>query len=229
MRAVLIAVLALLPLPAVSDTDLPTISITGTGMVQRVPDLATISVGVDTSEKTAAAALSANTAAAAKVIQNLKEAGIPAQNIQTSNFSIQPVYTSSKSLDSGVRPVDHYRVSNMVQATANDLKRLGTVLDALVRDGANRVNGISFGLSDRQAAMDDARRLAVANAKHKAALYAKAAGVTLGPILSISEGGGAATPHAEMMMMARAASPVPIEAGELSISADVNIVWQLAQ
>ena len=229
MRAVLIAVLALLPVPALSDADLPTISITGTGMVQRVPDLATISVGVDTSEKTAAAALSANTAAAAKVIQNLKEAGIPAQNIQTSNFSIQPVYTSSKSLDSGVRPVDHYRVSNMVQATANDLKRLGTVLDALVRDGANRVNGISFGLSDRQAAMDDARRLAVANAKHKAALYAKAAGVTLGPILSISEGGGAALPHAEMMMMARAASPVPIEAGELSISADVNIVWQLAQ
>lgn len=227
MRAFLIALLALMPLPALAAEQTPILSLSGVGTVHRAPDMATVSVGVETSASTAAAALAENTQAVSDVILNLKQAGIAPQDIQTSNFSIQPVYKSQKSLSLGSDPVDHYRVNNMVSATAKDIQIVGTVLDVLVRAGANRINGITFGLTDRKEAMDEARRRAVADVRRKAELYAEAAGVTLGPILSITESGGRVAPHAEMMARGAAAAPVPVEAGQLGITAQVHVVWKI--
>ena len=105
------------------------------------------------------------------------------------------------------------------------------VLDAAVADGANSLNGLTFGVSNEDALMDEARRAAVAEAKARAELLASAAGVTLGPIISISE---AAEMMPRPMPMMRAAAeampaPVPVEGGELGLSASVSIVWALEQ
>lgn len=228
MRPVLIALALMMPLAAQAAEQPTTLTLTGVGTVNRAPDMATVSVGVETSDDTAAQALADNTQAVGDVILNLKQAGVEARDIQTSNFSIQPVYKSQKSISLGGNPIDHYRVSNMVSATTRDIQTVGAVLDALVRAGANRINGINFGLSTREAAMDEARRLAVVDVRRKAELYAEAAGFTLGPILSITESGGFVEPRADMMMAREvSAAPVPVEAGQLGITSQVHIVWQI--
>ena len=201
-------------------------SVSGTGSVSRAPDMATISVGVTTLSQGASQGLDENSRDVRGVIDQLLAGGVIETDIQTSNFSIQPVYKSNKSYSSDDGPkVDHYRVSNMVTAIIRDVTKVGAVLDQVVSAGGNQVNGIKFGLIDRQSAEDEARQLAVADARRKAELIAAAAGVQLGPVQSISEGGGHVAPRAEMMV-ARAAS-VPIQGGELGITANVNITWRI--
>ena len=228
LRHTLIAALVLVSGPALAEDRTPTISLTGTGVIDRAPDMATIRVGVNTGGKTAREALDENTANATEVIETLKAAGIAEADIQTSNFGIQPVYKDRKLSSRSENPVDYYRVTNMVGAVIRDLDTVGTVLDKVITAGGNQVNGISFGLSTYDAAMDEARALAVADARRKAELYAEAAGVTLGPILSISEAGGHVAPRQEMAMARMASAPVPIQGGELSVTANVSIVWEIS-
>lgn len=226
MRAFLVAFALLLAVPAWAEDD-ATLSLTGHGQVLVVPDIATISVGVETDGETAGEALAANTQQAGAVIAALKEAGVEARDIQTSNFSVQPVYSDRKSQLDGAQRVVGYRVFNQVMARVRVLGDLGAILDKVVSTGANRINGISFGVAEDGAARDLARTRAVEDAVRKARLYAKAAGVALGPIISIVEverGGG---PRPMMMMEARAAAPVPVEAGTTTIAASVNLTWQI--
>ena len=115
----------------------------------------------------------------------------------------------------------------MVSATIRDLDGIGAVLDHVITAGGNQINGLRFGLTEREAAMDEARRLAVADARRKAELYAEAAGITLGPILSISEAGGRVTPQNEMMVARASGGQVPVKGGELSVTATVSIVWEI--
>ena len=210
------------------------ISISGTGEVAAAPDMAFVNSGVTSQGATAAEALAANTAAMNELIATLKAAGIEARDIQTSGFSVSPNYVYSDARDANgyqLPPkVSGYQVYNTVNVRVRDLATLGAVLDKAVTVGANTINGVSFSVADPAPLFDEARKLAFANAKQKAELYAEVAGEKLGDIESISESQSYNQPQPQMMRAvadSAASAPVPIESGELSFSIDVQVAWEL--
>ncbi len=205
-----------------------TIALSGHGEIRMAPDMASINVGVLSQSVTAAEALAANTAAMNEVFAALKAAGIAEKDVQTSNFMVQPRYDYNQN---NVPPkLIGYDVSNAVTITVRKIETLGAILDKMVQSGSNTVNGIQFGISKPQAAEDEARKLALADARHKAELYAGAGKLKLGNILSLSEGGAYQPPvpiQSKMMRGEAMASDVPIAAGEQALSIDVNVVWEI--
>lgn len=219
----------LLALPAFAADPVPaTISVSGEGRVEVVPDLATVSLGVTTDADTASAAMAANSDAVAQVLERLKAAGIEPRDVQTSGLSLGPRYDYGRG-DGTPPKLVGYTVSNMVTVRVRALDKLGGVLDGVVADGANTLNGLGFGLAEDGEARDEARRRAVADARRRAELYAEAAGVKLGRLVSINEAGGNYAP----MPMAEAAfaksADVPIAAGEVGISANVSLLYEIAE
>ena len=157
----------------------------------------------------------------------LKDAGIAEKDIQTSNFMVQPRYDYQ---DGKPPKLVGYDVSNTVTVTVRKLAALGLLLDKVVQAGSNQINGIGFDVSKPDAALDEARKLATADAARKAKIYAEAMGVGLGPVMSISESTGYQPPMPMARgkaMMADAAAPVPVAAGEQTLSVDVNITWEI--
>lgn len=218
----------LLASPALADGKAPVITVTGEGTVSAVPDTATVSLGVTTNGDTARAALEANSAALAAVIERLKASGVAETDIQTSGLSLGPVFDYAAS-GAAPKPTG-FQASNMVTVEVHALDALGGMLDAAVGDGANTLNGIFFGLEDSAPKADEARLMAMADARRKAELLAEAAGARLGPIVAIGEG-GAAVPYAGYggATFDRAASVVPVASGELAVSATLSVSWELAQ
>ena len=205
------------------------ITVTGEGRVDQAPDMATLSLGVTTEGATAAEALSANSAEIAKVLERLAAAGVEARDMQTSGLSVNPNWQHNSS---GEAPkIAGFIASNGVTVRIRALDGLGAVLDAAVKDGANQLNGVEFGLQDPRPAQDEARRRAVADAKARAELLAGAAGVKLGAIRSINESMGAPSPMPMFRMAAEASAgaPVPVAGGEVSTAANVTIVWEIGQ
>ncbi len=202
------------------------ISLTGHGESRMVPDMAVVNAGVSSEAATAAEALKANTEAMNKVMAALKGSGIADRDIQTSNFSVQPRYDYN---NNSQPRLTGYIVSNTVTVSVRKIDSLGTLLDQLVQSGSNQINGVSFDVTDPQAALDEARKLAMADATRKAKLYAEAAGVSLGPIMSVAEGQRyePPMPMRGKAMMAEAAAPVPVAAGEQVLAIDVNVVWEI--
>jgi uncharacterized protein YggE len=215
---------ALIISPALAQAS-HTLTMGGHGEVKTAPDMVSVNAGVTTSAATAAAALNANTAHMKGVFAALEKLGVPEKNIQTVNFSVSPQYTNAANNE---RPrLDGYQVNNEVSVRLDDVSKLGAALDALVSAGANQMNGIAFAIRDPAPLLDKARAAAVVDARMRAETYARAAGVTLGPILSLSEGGNdAPRPMFKVMAMA-APRGVPVAAGEESVSADVSIVWEI--
>lgn len=210
------------------------ISISGTGEVAAAPNMAYVNSGVTSQGATAAEALAANTAAMNELIATLKAAGIEARDIQTSGFSVSPNYVYSDARDANgyqLPPkVSGYQVYNTVNVRVRDLSTLGAVLDKAVTVGANTINGVSFSVADPEPLLDQARKLAFADARKKAELYADVAGEKLGDIESISESQGYGQPQPQMMRAVAesdAGAPVPIESGELSFSINVQVAWEL--
>ena len=201
------------------------ITVTGTGEARGVPDEAVISAGVVNQARTAAAALSENSRAMNAVFAALKRLGVPEKDVQTSNFSIEPQYPPFNA-NTPDRPITGYQVSNTVSVILDDVSKAGPTLDALVAAGANQAGGISFAIRNSEALLEQARTDAVKDAAERAETYAKAAGVTLGPIASIGEG-GVEQPRPVFMAMAKRAAPTPIAAGEQSVTASVTIAWQI--
>ena len=209
------------------------LTVVAEGRTTRQPDLAVFSAGVTTQAKTAAAALAENSNAMTKVVAELKRAGIAARDIQTSNLSINPVYAQQ------TRPVDEpqapvivgYQVSNQVTIRQRKLGDYGKVIDTLVSAGANQVNGPSFQLDNSDAALDEARIAAMKAARARAELYAKAAGLRVARIVSISEGQnyqpGPPIVYTAMRMDKESSAP-PVESGELELTANVTVMFELA-
>ena len=202
-------------------------TITGHGTASGVPDIGTINMGVETRAESATKALADNSAQMTRLIDTLKKAGVYKKDIQTSQFNVSP--RCARSISSSAydcTKIVGYEVTNQVHVIVRDLDDFGTILDGAVSDGANKVHGISFDFSNPQPVMDEARVAAVADAKRKAELYANAAGVTLGGILTFTESyGGTPRPvHAKAMMEA---SSVPIAVGESGLSASVSITFEL--
>jgi uncharacterized protein YggE len=220
-----LAVVTALAAPALAQTAQPrTLTMTGSATAKAAPDLADISAGVATQAPTAAAALSANSAAMTRIFAALDRAGVARKNVQTSSFNIAPVYANRTQGEP--QHLTGYRVSNEVHVILEDVGKVGATLDALVAAGANQMNGLNFSIKDPAPLLARARADAVADAKLRAQQYAAAAGVTLGPIQSISENGGE-PPRPMYRVMAMAAAPAPIAAGEESINAGVTIVWEI--
>ncbi len=213
--------------PARAETQPALITVTGEASVARAPDMATVSIGVTSVAETAAAALSANSEAMRAVTERLKAAGVAERDLQTSGLSVNPNWTGYDSSSSGQK-ISGYTAMNVLTVQIRALDTLGAVLDASVSDGANTLNGLVFGLADPRPVQDEARKAAVADARVKAQLFAEAAGVTLGPIVSISEGGGYGGP-VPVFKSAAAEAAVPVQQGEVATQASVTVVWQLAQ
>lgn len=203
------------------------ITVTGEGVVEGVPDMAILSLGVTTQGETAAEAMAANSAALAKVLEKLKASGIEDRDLQTSNLSLNPTWSNYDG--SAGQKITGYTASNLLSVRVRALPALGGVIDSAISDGANALNGLTFTLSQPRPALDAARMAAVADARAKAELLAAAAGVSLGPILSIAEGGGAPFPGPMFRAEAMLSDAAPVEPGTVSTTAIVTIVYQIAQ
>lgn len=231
MKSTIFPVLALLTglaAPALAadpgTTDVRTLAMTGHGEIRATPDVAQVTIGVTATAATAAQAVAANSARMKTVFAALAKLGVPEKNIQTANFFVSPQYTNGDNNTS--RRLTGYQVNNDVTVRLEDTGKLGNALDALVAAGANQINGISFSIQNDTPLLEKARVQAVADARARAEIYAKAAGVSLGPILSISEGGGEAPPR-PMYRMAAMAAETRIAPGEQSVTADVSVVWEI--
>jgi uncharacterized protein YggE len=218
-------VAALATIPAHADgTPPPAISVTGEATISAPPDLAQIEAGVTTDAKTAREASSANNDAMGKVLLALKSTGLSDKDYQTSRLSLQAQYANQNR--PGPNVVTGYRATNRVSVKLRDVTKIAPLIDAVTAAGANDIGGINFTVSNASKLLDDARAQAIADARRKAEIYAKAAGVTLGSPLSISEH-GAAVP----VMYRRAAAPmaaeVPIAPGEETLRVTVGVSWEI--
>lgn len=204
------------------------IRVSGDGTATAVPDMATIRTGVVTRKPSAVEAIEANSRAMQDVIKTLKDAGVAEKDIQTSDFNVRPVYERDR--DGRTRPeVQAYEVSNQVRVVVRNLDRLGSVLDAVVKAGGNRVSGIEFEVSDPKAALDTARKQAVADARRRAAVLAREAGVEVGKVISISEQSHhVPRPQFGARMAAADASSVPIQRGENEFRVGVQMTFAIA-
>ena len=213
----------LLATPALAEAERPAmISVTGEATVSVPPDLAAIDGGVTTEAKTAREASEANNAAMGKVLLALKAAGIDEKDIQTSRLSLQPQNAPNRP---GPSAIVGYRASNRVTIRLRDVTKLANAIDTLVGAGANDIGGINFMVSQASKLLDQAREQAISDARRKAEIYAKAAGVTLGSPLSISEEGSPGPMPYRKMSAGIAAAPVA--QGEETLSVTVNVSWAI--
>jgi uncharacterized protein YggE len=203
-----------------------TISLVASGAIKTTPDKVDISTGVTSEANSAREALDKNTGAMTKVVEALKSDGIDPKDIQTTNFLVGPMYEVKAE---GKPPVIvGYRVTNQVRITLHDIGKLGAILDKMVTLGANQIDSIEFGVEEPEALKDEARKVALKNVTDNAKLYAEAAGVGLGPILSITEEDSSYQPNyapaAARMELSKA---VPIEAGTAAVEVRVRVTWEI--
>ena len=216
--------------PLAAQTQVPAeapavISVTGEARISVPPDLAQIDAGVTSDAKTAREAADANNAAMGKVLLGLKGAGIDEKDYQTSRVSLQPQYTAAKQGSPAI--LAGYRASNRVTIRLHDVTKLANVIDTVVTAGANEIGGINFMVSQASKLLDGAREEAIADARRKAEIYAKAAGVTLGTPVSISEEGAAQPLFRARVAAPMAAAPMPIAQGQETLSITVGVVWAI--
>lgn len=214
--------------PLWADTE-RLITVTGQGSVEALPDMANIKVGVTREAQLAGEALDATSGAVRDVIARLEEAGISPRDMQTQGLSLQPKW-SRRSSDSGENPrITGFVARNSLSVRVRDLESLGGILNAVVEDGANTFDGLQFTISEPDAAIAAARADAVADAIAKAEQLAQAAGVSLGPVQSITENGAAPRPMMMEMAGARMDNDVPVARGEVSLTAQVSIVFAIEE
>ena len=205
-----------------------TIAVTGIGEAAAAPDMAVLNLGVQTQGATAAEALRQNSMQMRATIETLEELGIEERDIQTSGLMVNPRYDYER--NNANPPLIGFTASNTASVKLRDLEKAGEVIDEAVRSGANSLSGISFDFADPEPLHERARRDAVAKAQAKAAVLSEAAGVRLGPILSIREGHAPAPgPMPALMRMETAAADVfaPIRRGESTVTATVTIIYEI--
>lgn len=247
MRPVLTTVFAAAMLPAMmmptaataqnQPSVVPMVPASGTvldvvaeGRTTRVPDLATIRAGVVTPGATAAQALAGNATAMARVMAALRRAGVAPRDLATATVQLSPQYRYAEN-----QPpvITGYQATNSASVRFRDVARSGAILDALVKEGANQIEGPNLSLAEPEAALDEARADAVKRARARADLYARAAGLRVVRVISIAEAGqDAGGPDRPMMMMARAAkadSTTEIAPGEKDITATLQVRFLLDQ
>lgn len=227
MKNLIVALVFVLgTVPAVwADAD-RVITTMGQGVVEAVPDMATINLGVTNEARLAGDALRLTSDAVAAVLAQLNEAGIAPRDMQTQGVSLQPVW-NRRNPENETPRITGFVARNTLTIRVRDLDTLGGILDRVVQDGANTFNGLQFSIQDPEPAIAAARQDAVKDAVAKAEQLAEAAGVALGPVQSISENGGGGRPVMMEMASARMESDVPVAAGEVSLTARVSMVFEI--
>jgi len=206
--------------PALAEEVNPTLSLSASADVQVAPDYATVQSGVVTRAATAQQAVQDNARAMTAVFDALRRAGISGNDVQTSQLSVSPVYSDRREPETNDLTIIGYETRNTVSAKVRDTARVGNVIDAMVTAGANNIQNVSFGAEDTSAAMDQARREAIASLLARANLFADAAGFELCGITRMSE--DFARPAQPMMMARMESASTPVAAGQLSITASIN-------
>jgi len=231
MKTLLLPLAALaLAAPALADVTTTPISgteldISATGTSNRTPDIATIGAGVVTQAARAGDAMAANAKAMSTTIAALKRAGVADRDIQTQSINLRPQYRYG---DNQPPVLTGYQASNRVSVRIRDLAGAGGVIDALVGADANQIDGPTLSVEHPEAALDEARAKALATARTRADLYAKAAGLTVRRIVRISESESAPPIVRPMAMMAmKRADTTPVEAGEQELTVNLSVVFEL--
>ena len=227
--AMIAAAVASLPVHAqVSNATAQTVSLSVEGKVAQTPDIVDISGGVVTNAPTAAAALSENATRMNAVIAAVRNAGIAERDIQTAGLSLQPQY---KYNNNEAPVLTSYQATNTVSLRVRKIDQAGKLIDTLVAQGANQISGPNFGIDKANAALDAARTQAVATGRSRAEIYAKAAGLRIKRLVSISEGGSVEPGPRPVMMTARAdkleAAPTPVAPGQVELGITVQMVYEL--
>jgi len=206
------------------------LSVSAQAQAKRVPDVATMSTGVVTQAADANTAMRQNAEQMAKVVAQIKASGVAEKDIQTSGISIGPQYRYAENQPP---TITGYQASNTVNLKVRDISKLGKVLDALVAQGANQVNGPTFEVDEPEEAYDEARRAALDKAKARAEMYAKSMDLRVRRIVSISEGGGFQPPMPMPMMamarMEKAQADTSVSPGETTLSASLDVVFELGR
>lgn len=216
----LFAATAVADLPAHAAEKL--ITVTGEASVSVAPDAAAMRIGVSSSAKTAREASDANAKLMTAVLAAIKEAGIGDRDVQTSRLSLQPQYDQSKS---GTARLLGFQVTNQLAVKIRNIDTLPSILDRAIAAGANEMSGIEFVVSEQSKLLDKARDDAIADARRKAKLFAGAAGVNVGQVLSIVEEGS--TPPQRPMVQAMRAGAVPVAPGEQMLKASATVTYAI--
>jgi uncharacterized protein YggE len=214
--------------PASGDANLRSISVNGTGMITLSPDMAVVSIGVQTQAVEAQSAVDENNAIVAEITSAMTELGIAEEDLKTTNFS---VYPNTRYDEEGNIGDISYMVNNSVEVTVRDLEIIGDVLSESVATGANNIHGIQFDVADRESAYAEAMELAVENARGRAEVLAGAGEVAIQEVHTISTyiGGGRLFNGSRNMEFAVAdgAGGVPVSPGEMEIVVDVTVVYEI--
>ena len=230
MRFPFLAIAALLMAvpPAAAQSQPTTVQFQSEAEIARAPDRADFSAGVVTEAATAVEASRQNNARMEQVIAAIRAARVAEKDIQTTRISVSPRYNYQ---DRKAPQIIGYQATNTVRVRLRDLARAGEVLDALVKSGANSVNGPDFGIENEDAALDEARKAAVAKARARAELYAAAMGMRVKRVVEIIEGGAMRPQPMPMMRMAMADSaapaPPPVAPGEIPLSVSLSVRFEL--
>ena len=201
------------------------ITVTGEAMISAAPDRVTMRLGVATQGKTAREASEANAKTMTAVIAAIKVAGAEESDIQTTRLTLQPAFEQKPN---GPPHLTGFRASNDVTVKLNDVGKLAGLIDRAVAAGANEMSGIEFAVSDHSKRLDEARGQAIADARRKAEIYAKSAGVVVGRPVSITEN-SATPPPRPMAASAFRATATPVSPGELALQAAVTVSFELTQ
>jgi uncharacterized protein YggE len=212
---------------AATDLDTrPHISVTGSGEVNAAPDLAVLSFAVETTAKEASAAAAANAALSSALAAAIKAKLNKEDQVTTTRYSLDPTYEQHERGSSTPPRISGYVARNEVRVQTRNIDQVGELVDAATGAGANRISGLSFTLEDRADALADALKRAGADARHQAEAIAAALGVELGEIISASTGSAPLViPRHRGMAMAMESSMTPIDAGDVKVSAMLNVVW----
>lgn len=206
----------------------PTVTVSATATVRRAPDVAVVQLAVETIAPTARDASDQTSARMDEVLAAVRSQGVPAASIRTERLELQPRYDNRREGEPGIVG---YRAVNQVTVRLDDVTRVGGVVDAAVRAGANRVTGIAFELAEPESAYHEALRQAIAKASAEAEVAATALGLRLGEAVQVSTSGfHPPSPRFRPEVMAMrdvAEAAPPVEPGELEVQATVSIAWRL--
>ncbi len=230
-KLVLAGALAAAAFPALAQNEIRPISgtrldVVAEGEVTRVPDIVRINAGVVTQAQNASEAIRQNAARMQAVRAALRQAGVAERDIQTSNINLQPTYRYAENQPP---QLVGYQATNEVAVRFRDIAETGAILDALVAQGANQINGPTLGIDQPDAALDEARTKALTNARARAELYARSLGMRVARVLAVSEAGTVPIPQPRVMMMRQSADAASTEIvpGEQTLSVNLTVTFEL--
>jgi len=225
-KAVGLVIAFVLATSASASAQNPAITVSGEASVSVAPDLALIEGGVTNEAKTAREASDVNSRAMTAILAALKTAGIADADIQTSRLTLAPQQSTVRALSAAA--ITGYRASNRVTIRLRDITKVASTLDTLVTTGANEIGGINFMVSQESKALDEARAKAIEDARRKAEIYAKAAGVRVGTPLSVREDGGGGPVSVHATSYKKFGGP-PVAPGEETLRITVTVSYEIVK